>query len=457
VPELLTGTVTFLFTDVEGSTEVLHRGPDTYANALDAYRRLVREAAAGSGGAEVDCRGEEFFFAFPRASDAVAAATAAQLSLTAHDWPPDGRLVVRMGIHTGEPIIHDQGYLGLDVHRAARICSLAHGGQVLLSRTTRDLLAGRGEPDVPLRELGSHPLKGFSEAEDLFQLGVVGLPSDFPPLRTSQAAEPASSGRERDLAAAVLRALAPRRPLGQLLGALAARRTAPRGLADLGWEARARLPRCPEPHRGELAELGGDLFSASRSLVAVDRYLARIDRKRLARRLTEHQELGVLSKRAAAEADATARQIALVDDLTAKRRRADERIERIGAAVERFCTDVDSGSTAHNGTALADVRRDVRALTSDLDRALEATSAAVKAAGRLRRTRHRGIYRLGNRYVVQYFDEVGIEHEHAFDTIAAARTFRDARREDEAGDTYVAADVHVPRDTFPDSMGGMGQ
>jgi class 3 adenylate cyclase len=433
MPELLTGTVTFLFTDVEGSTEVLHRGPDTYAQALDAYRRVLREAAAVAGGAEVDCRGEEFFFAFPRASDAVAAATAAQLSLTEHSWPEEGRLAVRMGIHTGEPMIHDQGYLGLDVHRAARICSLAHGGQVLVSRTTRDLLAGRRPPDVALRELGSHPLKGFSEAEELFQLVLVGLPSDFPPPRTSDAAtaEPASSGRERELAAAVLRALAPHRPLAQLLGALAARRTASRGLADLGWEVRARLPHCPEPLRGELAELGGELFSGSRSLVTVDRYLAGIDRKRIARRLAEHAELGVLSKRAAAEADATARRMALLDGLTAERRRADARIGSIGVAVERICAHVDAGSAAYERSALSDVRRDVRVLTSDLDRSLEAASAAVKAAGRLRRTRRRGIYRRAERYVVPYFDEVGLEHEQEFDKLAAARAFRDARLEDE--------------------------
>jgi class 3 adenylate cyclase len=456
MPQLLTGTVTFLFTDVERSTEVLRRGPDTYAQALDDYRRLVREAAGGTGGAEVDCRGEEFFFAFPRASDAVAAAATAQSALAAHDWPPEGRLSVRMGIHTGEPMIHDQGYLGLDVHRAARICSLAHGGQVLVSRTTRDLLAGRGPPHITLHELGSHRLKGFSEPEEVFQLAVVGLPSDFPPLRTSEAgaAEPGLSGRERELAAAVVKKLAPRRPLGQLAGRLVARRAVSRGLADLGWEARARLPRCPGPLRGELAELGGELFAGSRSLVAVDRYLAGIDRKRLARRLAEHSELGVLSKRAAAEAEATARRIALVDDLKAQRGRADERIERIGAEVGRFCSHLDSGSEADDGALLAAMRRDVRGLTSDLDRALEAASGAVKAAGKLRRTRRRGIYRMGDRYVVPYFDEVGIEHESEFETIAAARAFRDARKVDEKGRIDFAPSDHVPRDSFPDGTGG---
>ena len=116
MPDLLTGTVTFLFTDVERSTERLARSPDVYARSLDDQRRLVREAVADADGREIDCRGEEFFFAFARARDAVAAAAAAQSRLAGHDWPPDGRLAVRMGIHTGEPTVHDNGYLGLDVH-----------------------------------------------------------------------------------------------------------------------------------------------------------------------------------------------------------------------------------------------------------------------------------------------------------------------------------------------------
>jgi Adenylate and Guanylate cyclase catalytic domain len=408
---------------------VLHRGPDTYARALDAYRRLVREAAAGANGGEVDCRGEEFFFAFPRASDAVAAATTAQSTLAAHEWPPEGRLSVRMGIHTGEPTIHDQGYLGLDVHRAARICSLAHGGQVLVSRTTRDLLARRGQPDVTLHELGSHRLKGFSEPEEVFQLAFPGLPSNFPPLRTSDAgaAEPRSSGRERELAASALRVLRPRK----LALRFSPRRTGQRGLADLGWEVRTRLPRCPEPLRAELAELGGELFSGSRSVVAVDRYLAGVDRKRLARRLAEHAELGVLSKRAAAEAEATAQRIALVDELAATRRRSDERIEAIGVAVEQLCARLDAGSAREVRALLAEARRSVRPLAEDLDRGLAAATAAVEPRGRLRRTRRRGIYRRGDRYVVAYFDEVGVEHEHEFESLAAARAFRDARRLDE--------------------------
>jgi class 3 adenylate cyclase len=429
MPDLLTGTVTFLFTDVEGSTERLARGPNVYARSLDDHRRLVREAVADADGREIDCRGEEFFFAFARARDAVAAAADAQSRLAAHEWPPDGRLTVRMGIHTGEPTVHDEGYLGLDVHRAARICALAHGGQVLISRTTCDLLKDSPPSGLALRALGNHRLRGFSQPEQVFQLDVGGLQSQFPSLRTAEAGdESASAGRERELAAAATRTMRPTRSLGQLVQHFRERRTVPRGLADLGWDVRAQLPAAPIPLRPELAELGGDLFSASRLVVAADRYLAGVDRKRLARRLAEHAELGVLSRRAAAEAEATARRIALVDDLTAERRGADERIERIGLAVERFCAHLDLGSEAEIRPLLADVRRDVRALTSELDRALEAASVAVKAAGRLRRTRRRGIYRLGDRYVVPSFDEVGIEHEDEFDTVAAARAFRDARR-----------------------------
>lgn len=433
--ELLTGTVTFLFTDVEGSTERLAQGPDVYARSLDDHRRLLREAVADADGREIDCRGEEFFFAFARARDAVAAAAAAQSRLAEHEWPPDGRLAVRMGIHTGEPTVHDDGYLGLDVHRAARICALAHGGQVLISRTTGDLLAGAPLTGVAVRALGSYRLKGFSLPDEVFQLEVGGLQKQFPPLRIDAADQDvsASAGRERQLAAAATRTTRPIRSLRQLVQRLSERRTAPRGLADLGWDVRARLPAAPTTLRPKLAELGGDLFTASRSVVAVDRYLAGVDRRRLARRLAEHAELGVLSKRAAGEADATARQIALVDHLTAERGRADERIESIGVAVERLCTHIDSGSHADDRTALADVRREVRALTSELDRTLEAARAAVKAEGPLRRTRHRGIYRRAEHYVVPYFDEVGLEREQDFDTLAGARGFRDARRDDQRG------------------------
>src|SRR5256886_7436913 len=167
--ELPTGTVTFLFTDIEGSTRLLHELGDAYADALAEHRRVLREAFARHGGVEVDTQGDAFFVAFVRVKDALAAAAEGRQALDG------GPVRVRMGLHTGEPVVTDEGYIGLDVHRAARIAAAGHGGQILLSQTTRDL-AG----DDRLRDLGEHRLKDLGAPERLYQLGDP----DFPPLRT---------------------------------------------------------------------------------------------------------------------------------------------------------------------------------------------------------------------------------------------------------------------------------
>ncbi len=146
MPELHTGTVTFLFTDIERSTQLLNELGDDYGELVRDHRQIVREATARAGGVEVDTQGDAFFFSFPRARDAVVAAAQAQRSLGAHAWPQDVDVKVRMGLHTGEPTVGDEGYLGLDVIRGARICGAAHGGQVLLSDTTRAVL-GKTLPD----------------------------------------------------------------------------------------------------------------------------------------------------------------------------------------------------------------------------------------------------------------------------------------------------------------------
>jgi predicted ATPase/class 3 adenylate cyclase/Tfp pilus assembly protein PilF len=167
-PELPTGTVTFLFTDIEGSTRLLRELGDGYAEVLAEHRRVLRDAWRRHEGAEVDTQGDAFFVGFARASDAVAAAADAQVALAG------GPVRVRMGLHTGEPLRADEGYVGFDVHRAARIAAAGHGGQVLLSQATADL-AG-----VDVRDLGLHRLKDLSAPERLFQLGT----EDFPPLKT---------------------------------------------------------------------------------------------------------------------------------------------------------------------------------------------------------------------------------------------------------------------------------
>ena len=173
--ELPTGVVTFLFTDIEGSTRLLHELGDSYGAALDDHRRIVRAACSAHGGVEVDTQGDAFFMAFARASDAAAAAADAQRGLA------DGPVRVRMGLHTGEPRVNHEGYVGIDVHKGARIAAVGHGGQVLLSQTTRALV------DHEARDLGAHRLKDLSAPENIYQLEIVGQPGEFPLLKTLEA------------------------------------------------------------------------------------------------------------------------------------------------------------------------------------------------------------------------------------------------------------------------------
>lgn len=193
-PQLPTGTVTLLFTDVEGSTRLLHDvGAAVYAEALAEHRRIVREVVAAHGGVEVDTQGDAFFIAFPTAGGAAATAEGVLEALA------EGPIRLRMGLHTGSPTLAAEGYVGLDVHRGARIAALAHGEQILVSPTTAALLDAE-----LLREVGRHRLKDFDGAVPLYQLGN----REFPPLRTPGSVElptPATKfvGREQDLFDAV--------------------------------------------------------------------------------------------------------------------------------------------------------------------------------------------------------------------------------------------------------------
>lgn len=182
--KLPTGTVTLLFSDIEGSTRLLQDLGDRYRRVLAEHRGVLRAAFAEHGGHEVSTQGDAFFVAFVRASDAVAAAVDGQRALAAHRWPEGVELRVRMGIHSGEPTVVAHDYVGLDVHRAARICSAGYGGQVLVSQVTYDLVAGELPPGTGLRNLGEHRLKDLAQPEHLHQVVLSGLAADFPPLRT---------------------------------------------------------------------------------------------------------------------------------------------------------------------------------------------------------------------------------------------------------------------------------
>jgi predicted ATPase/class 3 adenylate cyclase len=186
--QLPTGTITFLFTDIEGSTQLLHRlGASAYAAARDQHHRLLRAAFTAHSGVEVDTQGDAFFVAFPTAPDAVSAAAEVTVALAHATWPEGMALRVRMGLHTGTPLVAGNHYVGLDVVRAARIAAVGHGGQTLLSEATRVLAEGALRDGILLRDLGAHRLKDLQQPEHLYQLVEPGLPDTFPPLKTLDA------------------------------------------------------------------------------------------------------------------------------------------------------------------------------------------------------------------------------------------------------------------------------
>jgi class 3 adenylate cyclase len=177
------GIVTFLFTDIEGSTRLLTDiGDSAYSTALLMHRTLVEAAAEAERGTVVSFEGDAVFAAFPSAAGAIRAAVAAQRAITGHPWDGDA-IRVRMGLHTGEAQVVGGDYVGIEVHRAARVGAAAHGGQVVITEATRGL-AGDPGAGIDLRDLGEHRLKDFARAERLYQVEAEGLEATFPELRT---------------------------------------------------------------------------------------------------------------------------------------------------------------------------------------------------------------------------------------------------------------------------------
>src|SRR3954447_26291890 len=205
--DLPSGTVTFLFSDMEGSTRLLKQlGRDRYGELLSAHNALLREAFTANGGIEIDRQGDAFFFVFRSAGTAVAAAAAAQRGMHSHEWPDDTPVRVRIGLHTGEASVSGDGYVGFAVHQASRIGDLGHGGQILLSRTTAALVEHELPSDTRIKPLGDARLPGLDRPEQIFQVVADGLPEEFPSLGARRAAAPQSTGpqlweREAELAA----------------------------------------------------------------------------------------------------------------------------------------------------------------------------------------------------------------------------------------------------------------
>ncbi len=201
--QLPAGTVTFVFTDLEGSTALVKELGDRYGDVLSQHRRIVREVFGASGGTEIDTQGDAFFYAFPRAREAVTASVEVQRAHAGAEWPEGATVRVRIGLHTGEPAVGEEGYHGLDVVRAARICTVARGGHVLLSETTRALVGSSLPDGVSVFPIGERHLKGIDEPERVFELDIEGVeaaPEEKPAKQRGpgRSAGPARKGRDQE-------------------------------------------------------------------------------------------------------------------------------------------------------------------------------------------------------------------------------------------------------------------
>jgi class 3 adenylate cyclase len=421
------GTVSLLFTDIEGSTLLLRRLGDRYGDVLATHRRLLREAFTHAHGHEIDTQGDAFFVAFARARDAVAAAAEGQRLLTNEQWPEGVELRVRMGIHTGEPSIGDEGYLGLDVHRGARICAAAHGGQVVVSQATRELVGDVLPAGTALQPLGEHRLKDLPRPETLFQLVVPGLRSAFPPVKDLDLQHTEASpfgGRERELGAKARHAASAAG--GRLIRTFARRDgQSHRGFADFGWSVRGMLASARPELQEELAALGGDLFTLGRTTAECDRYLESIDNRLLDRELREGRELAVVSRQAAAEADALEKRIAQLRHVARVRESLADLAAKVETTIQRVRGSVVAGEVDASRADIEGLRTRIQRAEHELHSQLEDVRKGLGYRGiALRHTRHRGVFRVGSRYVVPFVNEVGIEQRREFSSLEEAHSFR---------------------------------
>jgi class 3 adenylate cyclase len=385
--------VTLLFSDVEGSTGLVQRlGEVTYAACLAEHRELVRAAIERHAGREVDCRADEYFAVFTDAAAALVAALAVQQVVAAHVWPEEGAFRVRIGVHTGDPIVAGDGYVGVDVNRAARLCSAGHGGQVLVSQRVLDA-AGDGFDSI---DLGEYLIAGIPEPERIFQIVVPGGRSRFPSLRESAAKKSADRRRSRREAPLVPG-------------------------AEVAWRAREVLPRVSPELRTPVAELAASLFTLSRSVERADVFLDRLDRPRLDALLDTQREMSVFSRHAEREAAVIEAQVNAVHDV--------ERLTQALREAASETSDLVGDPDEIDAVALSRSREMIVLGTARLDDAVTHAAAVVgPLAFKRRRTRCRGVYRSGGRYVVPYIDSIGADRMRDFATLGQARDFRDAVR-----------------------------
>lgn len=406
MPTLPEGTVTLLFTDIEGSTRLLQELGEAYESLLMDHRRLLSSQFEENDGVVVDTQGDAFLVAFRRARDAVFAAVGAQQALAAHDWSQSARPRVRMAIHTGEPSHVGEGFVGLSVHRAARICSAGHGGQVLLSATTRDLVEDHLPSGVALVDLGRHRLKDLDRSETIVQLVMEGIPPVFSPLKTledqSVDATP-FAGREEELAALAQDAIAavPRKEVGALTPRMAAARA-----RALDWRELIHVPGhtrfanrlyglgvsiistariAPRDLQAELRALGRALVMAARDARGADELLRSQDQRRLARRLAHDRGSAYLEHHLRGS-DKVAGQIAALKLLADARRRFETEARRLeprirGIRARVFDARLDSAALDNLVQELRSLQEAADVLTATLHTAYGLASRASAEAG----------------------------------------------------------------------------
>jgi class 3 adenylate cyclase len=394
------GTVTLLFSDIEGSTRLLRRLGPAYEALLLEHRRLLRAAFAGAGGEEIETRGDSFMVAFHSAHAAVEGAVAAQRALAAHSWPDGVEARVRIGIHTGEPVLAAEGYVGLDVHRAARIGEVAHGGQVLVSESTRALIGD----EVVLRDLGEHRLAGLERPERLYQVVAPGLGSEFGPLRAQRPVR-----RQRD------------------------RRRTPRDLTQVGWRVHGLRAVAPPALSRPLEALAGKVLAAARLVADADRTLEAIDRDELAARLADYQACVSVAPHVAQAAAELAPQLVALDRLPERRRAVEEHVSLLEEELEPLELRLRGAPRVGAAAALLEELDDLRNRLVETTRLLAETHAAAPPApqvplGQLHRTRRRGIFRAGSAYVVLEADEHGAKRPQVAASLANAIELREILR-----------------------------
>jgi class 3 adenylate cyclase len=412
MPTLPEGTVTLLFTDIEGSTRLLLELGEGYEQVLLDHRRLVRTSVEEHGGVVVDTQGDAFFVAFARARDAVDAAVEAQRALEAHDWSEPSKPRVRMAIHTGEPANVGEGLVGLAVHRAARICAAGHGGQILLPSTTSDIVRDHLPSGVALVDLGRHRLKDLDRPEGIVQVVAEGVAPVLTPLKRLDV-QPSEAtpfaGEEERLAEAARAAIEDvqeeRRPTRARFGdvtkarALDWRRFVPVGhsrlanrLGGLGMSlhSTARIA-SREDLQAELRGIGRAFVLAARDARDADALLRREDRSSLQRRLAEYRSRAHYDAQLRA-ADSVALEIAALGALAEVRRefeqearKVEDRVRSVRARV--FEARLDTAKIDELVHELRPLREAMEVLGARLGDAYRSCSRAAQAAPSL--TGHR--------------------------------------------------------------------